>query len=116
MRFYDSLYTSKSIGNPENAKRRLFFGIGCSFLPQASRDFYVISLARNADQLDIFSASLLKQRCFDKKSLIVVGIASDRQEAVGLVELMLGDAFRAGMVGDIKGYLLGEMARKRRKR
>lgn len=109
MRFYDSLYTSKSIGNPENAKRRLFFGIGC-------RDFYVISLARNADQLDIFSASLLKQRCFDKKSLIVVGIASDRQEAVGLVELMLEDAFRAGMVGDIKGYLLGEMARKRRKR
>lgn len=108
MKFYERLYTGKSIGNPHNAKRRLFFGVGCGNL-------YVISLARSADQLDIFSASLLKQRHFDKKTLVVVGIASDRQEAIGLVERMLEDAGRAGMEGDIRGYLQGEMERRRRK-
>ena len=59
MKFYDSLYLSESIEKPNRAKRRLFFGVGCSGL-------YVISLARNTDQLDIFSAALLKQKYFDK--------------------------------------------------
>ena len=108
MKFYDSLYLSESIEKPNRAKRRLFFGVGCSGL-------YVISLARNTDQLDIFSAALLKQKYFDKRSLVIVGIAAGRQEAVGLVEQMLRDAGAAGKEGDIKGYLLEEMARKRRK-
>ena len=46
---------------------------------------------------------------------MIVGIAAGRQEAVGLVEQMLRDAGAAGREGDIKGYLLEEMARKRRK-
>lgn len=98
MEFYRSLYVGQSITKVNKIKWRLYTGAGAPGV-------YLICLSANQDQLDIFPASQLKQKYFDRKRLRVVGLAADKGEAYQLVGRMLADTLADGMEGDIKGYL-----------
>lgn len=102
MKFYRRLYVGKSVKKVNTVKWKLKIGAGQFHV-------YLITIAQNRDQLDIFHCSLLKQKHFDHKQLLVVGIASDMGEAYQLVGRMLADTMRAGMEGDIKAYLLSQI-------
>ena len=101
MEFYQNLYVGKSVKKVNTVKRKLRSGAG-------QFSIYLISIAQNKDQLEIFHSGLLKQKHFPRKDLYVVGIAGSKDEAYQLVGLMLGDTLRAGFCGDIKRFLLRE--------
>lgn len=98
MRFYHSLYVGQSVKKVNKVKWKLYTGIG-------EPGLYLICLSNSSDQLDIFAASLLKQKLMDKKKLCIVGIAGNQDEAYQLIGRMLADTMADGMEGDIKGYL-----------
>lgn len=98
MKFIRGLYVGNSIKKVNKVKWKLYTGAG-------QFDVYLICLANNRDQLDIFHCSQLKQKYFDKKKLRIAGLAGSRGEAYQLVGKMLADTLKAGMEGDIKGYL-----------
>ena len=99
MKYYRRLYVGESIQNVKNVKFKLAVGAG-------QFQVWLIALAKNSDQLDIFHCAELKQKCYDKKNLCVVCLAGSKDEAFQLVGKMLADTLAAGMEGDIKGYLV----------
>ncbi|MDO4291684.1 MAG: hypothetical protein Q4C65_00485 [Eubacteriales bacterium] len=102
MKFYRGLYVGESIRKVNKVKWKLSIGAG-------QFGVYVIALACNRDQLDIFHCAMLRQKHFDRRSLRVVGLAGSMDEAFGLVERMARDAWEDGMEGDIRGYLQKRM-------
>lgn len=54
---------------------------------------YVIALAGGNDLFDIFHVANLKQPCFPKESLQVVGLASNYEEALKLAIKMISDFY-----------------------
>jgi len=97
MRFYKNIYIGQDVKNP--IKKKLNLKIGKGFL-----NFYVISLAQNDDQLNIFKASLLKQKLYDKKVLKIVGIANNYDEAVQLVVTITEDVYKQTGTANIKQF------------
>lgn len=68
---------------------------------------YVITLSKNVhDQLDIIQTRQLAQRFYQNYELRVVGIASNRDEAVELVEKMLQNCIKERGDCRVKEYLL----------
>lgn len=69
---------------------------------------WLISLASNGrDQLDIFDARNLYQPVFRARCPMIVGVAADYEEAVGLVIQMAEEAYLSRGEGDIRGWLEG---------
>ncbi len=102
MKFYRNLYVSESIEDPGMIKWKLKHGVGQFSL-------YIIALAQNTDQLDIFNSALLKQKYFDRKNLFIVGLAKGYEEAVILVIRILEESVAKTGEADVKKYLLGNI-------
>ena len=99
MEFYRRLYVGESVKKVNTVKRKLRTGAG-------QFSVYLICLANNRDQLEIFHSGLLKQKAFPRKDLCVVGIAGSKEEAYRLVGKILAETLQAGMAGEMKQYLL----------
>lgn len=99
MQFLKSLYVGSKILNVNKVKKQI---LNRSFFVNA----YVIALACNEDQLDIFDAKVLRQRYFHQNPRTIVGIAADYDEAVELIMLITQESITHGYTGDLKGYLL----------
>lgn len=68
---------------------------------------YFITPARNpSDQLDIFDARQLVQPHYKKESFYVLGIASDYEEALKVIEQIAGDCLKARGDCKLREYLL----------
>ncbi|HJA94391.1 MAG TPA: hypothetical protein H9717_14980 [Candidatus Eisenbergiella merdipullorum] len=99
MKFCRDLYVGETIRNPEKVKWKLRHNAG-------QFSVYVIALAASSDQLEIIHSGYLKQRCFDTEHMLVVGLASSRQEAVEIVIGLAQKVVRETGDADIKGYIL----------
>ena len=100
MRFRSELYVGETIRDPEKVKWKLEHNAG-------QFSVYVIAIAASeGDQLDIIHCGYLKQRFFDTENMLVVGLASSRQEAVGIVTEIAEQVVRETGGADLRGYLL----------
>lgn len=97
MRFYKYLYVGEQIKHVNLIKQKLRV--------HAYTNVWLITLCAGTDQLEIFKASLLKQRYFRKHAPVVVGIASDYDEAVALVEQIVNESLKRTGACDLKEYL-----------
>lgn len=70
---------------------------------------YLLTFASNpAEQLDIFQARQLAQRYYLKYPVCIVGIASDYEAAVGLVETIVQECLQARGDCSLREYLCSE--------
>lgn len=68
---------------------------------------YLISISRNpADQLEIFAAKQLVQNYYNRYPVYVIGIASDYESAVSLIETIVQECLQARGDCALKEYLL----------
>ncbi len=77
MKFYKYLYIGDTVTDPAKVKWKLKH--------HAGTQVYVVAIAAGADQLEIFHAAYLKQRYYRYHPPIIVGIASNHDEAVGII-------------------------------
>ncbi len=99
MEFYPRLYVGKSVKNLNKIKAKL---------KKHSKllDVYVITLSKNEfDQLEIHKAGYLSQKYYRMNPPYVIGIASDYDEAVDIVQQIAGEAFAAQGNCKLKEYL-----------
>lgn len=93
------LYLSPTIKNANKLLRKLKSSNKlCSF--------YVLTIANNNDQLDIYPAYCLQQPFYKSFSLTIIGLASNREEAFDLVLKITNDSFTKTGDYDLKKYLL----------
>lgn len=97
MRFYKFLYVGEQVKHVHLIKQKLRV--------HAYVNIYLITLSSGDDQLEIYQAALLKQRYFRKHAPIVIGIAADHAEAVGLVERIVQESLQRTGACDLKAYL-----------
>ena len=98
--FYKPLYTDVSLA--DRADRI------CRMLARGKTDTgcYVITLASNGtDHLDIISSLFLKQSLLRESLPMVVGVASSKKEALGLVQKITDDCLRETGGTDIRSWL-----------
>ena len=101
MKFYKHLYIGKSIKNPGMVKLKLRTNAGLFGI-------YVITLAEGENQLEIYSAALLKQKLHRKLwPPYIIGIANGQEEAVGIVGQIAEECIKATGNAMLKDYLLG---------
>ena len=68
---------------------------------------FLIVISRNAsDQLEIFSAKQLVQNYYNKYPVYVIGIASDYEDAVEMIEKIVQECLKARGDCALKEYLL----------
>lgn len=97
MKFYKYLYIGDTVTNPQKIKWKLKHHAGV----QA----YVITTAPSADQLEIFHSAYLKQRYYRYHPPIIVGIASDYDEAVQIIIKITQECLDATGNCNLKDYL-----------
>lgn len=102
MKYYRHLYIGQSIKQTEMIRMR----IRMNRIPLL---YYIITLAQNEDQLEIMSAAMLKQPYYRKKQLCIVGVASNYEESLELVQQILQDTIRETESTDMKSYLKAGM-------
>lgn len=103
MRFHKNLYIGNSIKYPILTKWKLRVAAG-------QLRVYIIVISENGDnQLEIFHNSLLKQKYIYSRNLLVVGIASDYNEAVDIITRITQDCVSKNGAGNVKQFLLSEM-------
>ena len=102
LRFAPGLYLGESIASEklDKLKKRL------KRRPLLA-NVYLITPARNpADQLDIFDARQLAQPFYRDEELLVLGIASDYEESLQLIEQITKDCLAARGDCNLREYLL----------
>lgn len=71
--------------------------------------WWLITLSQYPEgQLDLFKISDLKSRLFKPEQMVVLGLAGDRAEALGLLEQMTNDCLKAGGGASLKAYFAGK--------
>lgn len=98
MQFKKNLYIGQNIHNPSKLQKKI---LNRSFFVNA----YIITLALNADQLEIFEARILRQKYYHESPRTIVGVAADYQEALDLILKITQDAVKHGYEGRLKEYL-----------
>lgn len=98
MKFYKYLYIGESIKNPAKVKRRLRYRAG-------QFSVYVITLAPDPDQLEIYHCAYLKQSYYRTHPVFIVGIASSYEESLSLILQIVQEALRETGSADLKKYL-----------
>nr|MBQ6241455.1 hypothetical protein [Lachnospiraceae bacterium] len=63
-------------------------------------------------QLDLFKLSDLKSKLFKPEEMVVLGLAGDKAEALGLLEQMAGDCLKAGGGVALKTYFAAQAVTK----
>lgn len=97
MKFYKHLYIGDTVTNPARVKWKLKY--------HAGTQVYVVSIAPGADQLEIFHAAYLKQRYYRYHPPIIVGIASDYEEAVQIIVQIAQECVEVTGSCNLKEYL-----------
>lgn len=69
-------------------------------------NLYVIALASNADNmLDLIPEWELLQKGYPQENILVVGLAKDKKDAVGLVQFIIEECFEKTGSADVRAYL-----------
>ncbi len=104
MKILKNLY----IGNTLRALDTESF-LACADRGETVRNACVITISTNpANQLDIIHTLFLRQRSLRMRLPLVAGIASDRAEAVCVLEKILQDTMEATGGMDMRSYLLSK--------
>lgn len=98
MELLEPLYLSPSVKKPKELLRKL----KKSHKPCR---FFVLTLANGCEQLEIYPAYCLQQPFYRKYPPVVVGLARDYAEAVGLLEEIVKDSLRVTGTCNLKEYL-----------
>lgn len=97
MKFYKFLYIGDTVTDPVKIKRKLKHHAGVHA--------YVITIAQGADQLEVFHSAYLKQKYYRYHPPIIVGIASNYDEAVQIVVKITQECLSATGTCNLKEYL-----------
>lgn len=97
MKFYKYLYIGDTVTDPSKVKWKLKH--------HAGTQVYVVTIATGADQLEIFHAAYLKQRYYRYHPPIIVGIASNYDEAVAIIVKITQECVDATGTCNLKDYL-----------
>ena len=97
MKFYKHLYIGDTVTNPAKNKQKLKFHAGTMV--------YVIAVAQGDDQLEIYYSAYLKQKYFRYHPPVIVGIASDYDEAVDIIVKITQECLDATGECRLKEYL-----------
>ncbi len=97
MKFYKYLYIGDTVTDPAKVKWKLKH--------HAGTQVYVVSIAAGADQLEIFHAAYLKQQYYRYDPPIIVGIASNYDEAVDIIIKITQECVDATGTCNLKEYL-----------
>ncbi len=100
MKFYKYLYVGDTIKEPSKIKNKL--------KRHTALSVYVICIASGDDQLEIYKSIFLRQKYYRANPPIIVGIASNYDEAVGLVVRITEDCIRESGNCNLKEYLKGK--------
>lgn len=100
--YYPGLYLGEGISEKklDKIKKKL------RTKPLAANVFLIAAAHNPNDQLEIFDARLMAQHYYEDYEVYVVGIASDYEEAVGLVEQIVQECLRERGDCALKEYLL----------
>ena len=94
MKFYKYLYVGETVERVGILKQKLKI--------HAMVRVYLVTLACGDDQLEIYSSMLLKQKYFRKHAPIIIGIASNYEEAV---KKIVEESLERTGTCDLKEYL-----------
>lgn len=109
MIWYDDLFVGESI-RPRRQRRIIRKVNNRSLFNHA----YLLTLASNPDNLlDIIHVQVLRQRCYPKRELVVIGIAGDYEEAMELAGKILISFYEAQGDFKLKEYISGYMQQQR---
>ena len=97
MKFYKYLYIGDTVTDPAKVKWKLKH--------HAGTQVYVVSIAAGADQLEIFHGAYLKQPYYRSHPPIIVGIASNSDEAVDIIIQITQECVDATGTCNLKEYL-----------
>ncbi len=97
MKFYKYLYIGDTVTDPVKIKWKLKHHAGVRA--------FVVTLAQGTDQLEIYNSAYLKQRYYRYHPPIIVGIASDYDEAVRIVIKITEECVKKTGCCNLKEYL-----------
>ena len=97
MKFYKYLYIGDTVTDPAKVKWKLKH--------HAGTQVYVVSIAAGVDQLEIFHGAYLKQLYYRYHPPIIVGIASNYDEAVDIIIKITQECVDATGTCNLKEYL-----------
>lgn len=103
MKFYTPLYVGEGVRHLRSIKRKL----KCGWL---IKDAYLITFAAGKDLLEIYDAKVFSQKYYKNFPRLIVGIASDYEEAVELVIKMMEETLNKRGDCNIKAYLEANMS------
>lgn len=98
MKFYKHLYISDQI---KKSPLRIKYSI--SHKPLRS-NYYVIALATNSDQLDLYHSRYLVQPYYKKHIPYIIGVAKNKEDAILLSKKIVEDIYKKTNSADIKKY------------
>lgn len=98
MKFYKKLYISDSI---KKSPFRIKYAI--SHKPIRT-NYYVIALATNSDQLDLFHSRYLIQPYYKKHVPYIIGVAKDKEDAVLLSKKIIEEIYAKTKSADVKSF------------
>ena len=99
MRWYERLYLG------EKAKKHRF-SILQAVRKEKSSGYYILTPASNPQNLlDIYSAHTLNQPYYKKQDLLIVGVASDYDDAAMLAGRIIEDIYKKTGGYDVSGFL-----------
>ena len=99
MRWYERLYLG------EKAKKNRF-SILQAVRKEKSSGYYILTPASNPKNLlDMYSAHALNQPYYKKQDLLIVGVASDYEDAAMLAGRIIEDVYKKTGGYDVSGFL-----------
>ena len=103
MEFYYRTYFSEEL---RDKKARLIRRLTQNKVPH---DIYIVTLSQGIqNHLEFFPGWMLKQRIFKSENLFIVGVASDYNGALHLVEMIADEVYQKTGDADIRSYILRE--------
>ena len=97
MKFYKHLYIGDKVSNPAKIKRKLKLHAGVRV--------FVIAIAQGSDQLEIYHSAYLKQKYYRYHPPVIVGIASDYNEALQIILNITEECVKQTGNCNLKEYL-----------
>lgn len=98
MKYVEPLFLSSSIKSP----KKLLHKLNKSKIPC---NFYVIALAKGADELDIYPAYCLQQSYYRMHKPVIVGLAPNYDEALNLVMRIVSESLEHTGKCNLKEYI-----------
>ncbi len=106
MNFYPNLYVGENVRSLRLLKRRLKRGFPFT-------KAYVITFAAGQDLLEIYDSRVFAQKYYRNFPRMIVGLASDYDEAVELVIRIMEESLQHRGDCNVKAYLEERMSKER---